>query len=153
MAWGRWWAWNRLLPRGILVMGDGPEMQPGHVCVCQALPLICSRVLSHGSRSSQKIRITALRYIHLHHIEDRSYYAISGFPIPPSSSYFIIGGTSFDESQRLRGIGNTSISPDMIGIIIWLQSKQRITSWCHQLISSPWCIGLKRKFCDSDNIL
>ena len=67
--------------------GLGPEMQLAPCLSCQALPVICSRVLSHGSRSSQKIRITALRYIHLHHIEDRSYYAISGFRIPPSSSY------------------------------------------------------------------
>ena len=43
---------------------------------------------------------------------------------------------------------------DMIWIIIWLQSTiQRISSPSHQLISSPWCPGLIRKFCNSDNIL
>ena len=122
------------------------------VCVCCCL----LSVRAHGSWSSQHIWITALRYIHLHHTEDRSYYAISGFPILHSSIVIWFGWTK----------ENITVITSLHHIYKWYDLNYYLITICdltnHFILSSidfiplplvPWTPGLKRKFCNSDNIL
>ena len=123
---GGWWAWNRPLPRGILEMVHGPEMQHNTVSAPPVSRCLLSvrashsRLMDHGTvRISESSQLS---------VTSSSITQKTDLIMPsPAFEFFCHIWFGWTTERLWEGPGGSVthymlLHPCMIGIIIWLQS-------------------------------